>query len=806
MNKNNELIKKLLNELLIDKNLIGFSKEINNLDNIFSNLNFKSEDLNFIKAYNLKSCSYNKIEKILDQFCKIRNLDINDLMFFISALTVIDVYNNCYFLQFEINRNLISLNKILSNKNGYILKFSKLLINTLGDDEFTKLFNIKDRDVLVNFISDLLIIRHSFLSNYFEYFFDNNWKINLKLDILKIFWKLKYINADVRYEGKKIKLLKEPLNKNIIENSSFNDDIWIYKFNLIKKETNVSKKIFLEKINKRIDFNVRIINYLNNCKFKINNNLLKEVLNLKEKLKKDGKFMSMLALDEANYVKNFEWFKFDYLMDNRTRLYIKNIPLNCQLEKILRPIIINKTVEDDVILKKYRNFSINFNIDIKDIFYVTNLKIEDRLKLIFFIEKELPKKKININNLMLDKDINIDLIFLQQVYDILKRLKIEDLSNIKNEILNKIKKEEDLDDLGFFIELSNWLNNENKWIECMWYNDASSNVLQILLMKLFVNEEIILKVCNIFDNNTEYLDIYDYVLKNLMKDEKLSLFISRKLIKQIIMPGLYGQTFISLKNQFEELLKNNFNWNELKDIGKNILIKKIEKKVWKELKNLGIDIADYLIVLKRLPYETDELYWENMVGMPIVLDKEKSINRGDILKKIKYKNIEERKKLKDKLNKDDSNYLRKNIKIDNKKYIKLRYRLKSNIIDKKSLSNALTPSTTHSDDAGILFKSLELCMAYDLECVPIHDSIGSMVYYSSLIKSIFKISNMSFIDFLLEKDSFPFDILSKIKFKKKEIEFKKEKLLSKRNNNRDYYFKNKELIKKKILNSEKFFN
>jgi hypothetical protein len=142
-------------------------------------------------------------------------------------------------------------------------------------------------------------------------------------------------------------------------------------------------------------------------------------------------------------------------MDNRTRLYIKNIPLNCQLEKILRPIVINEIIEDSLILENYNKFILDFNLDIKDIFYVTNINIEDRLKLISFINKELPKKKINTDNLLLNKNINIDLIFLQQVYDIIKRLKITDLDNIKNEILNKIKKEEDLDDLGFFIELSN---------------------------------------------------------------------------------------------------------------------------------------------------------------------------------------------------------------------------------------------------------------------------------------------------------------------------------------------------------------
>jgi hypothetical protein len=72
-------------------------------------------------------------------------------------------------------------------------------------------------------------------------------------------------------------------------------------------------------------------------------------------------------------------------MDNRTRLYIKNIPLNCQLEKILRPIVINEIIEDSLILENYNKFILDFNLDIKDIFYVTNINIEDRLRLISFI-------------------------------------------------------------------------------------------------------------------------------------------------------------------------------------------------------------------------------------------------------------------------------------------------------------------------------------------------------------------------------------------------------------------------------------
>jgi hypothetical protein len=41
---------------------------------------------------------------------------------------------------------------------------------------------------------------------------------------------------------------------------------------------------------------------------------------------------------------------------------------------------------------------------------------------------------------------------------------------------------------------------------------------------------------------------------------------------------------------------------------KNRLIFEIEKKVWSEISNLGINISEYLLLLKRLPYETDKLY------------------------------------------------------------------------------------------------------------------------------------------------------------------------------------------------------
>jgi hypothetical protein len=194
--------------------------------------------------------------------------------------------------------------------------------------------------------------------------------------------------------------------------------------------------------------------------------------------------------------------------------------------------------------------------------------------------------------------------------------------------------------------------------------------------------------------------------------------------------------------------------------------------------------------------------------MPIILDKEKSINRKNILNKINYKLINKEEgvtELKKILNKDDNNYIRKNIRITDKKYIKLRFRLKSDKIYKKALSNALTPSTNHADDASILLKTLEFCMKYEVECIPIHDSLGAMVYYSSLLKIFFKLSNFNYIENLLLKDNFPFNILNEVKFRKLDLNNKRLSFLKKRNINKRYYIKNKLKIYEKILDSKNFF-
>ncbi len=800
-------------KLLLRKNKLGFVKEKENLEKIFSNLEFNDEDLIYIEASGRKNCIYTKLDQIIKEFCAKIELDVDEFMKILSILTIIDSYYSCYFLKYEINKNIINLDKLIGNKSRYLTKVINLFVFNIGRDRLVEVFNIEDEEILSNFLCDLILIRHSFLSSYFEYNFDTKWKIKFKLDILEIFWKLNYINYDVRYEDKIIKLKKEPFVKNIIENSSFNSNLWIYKFNLIKKNVNKEKEIFLNKENKGIFRVIKILNFMNNCKFHINKKVLESIIDrgyVLNKLERENRFMTLLSIKEASYIGNLEWFKFDYILDNRTRIYIKNIPLNPQLEKILRPVIINKIQNNEAILKKYIKLKNDFKLELNQIFSILVLDVSKKEKLINFMVNNFKLKKINKKELELSifqEFLNIELIFAQQVYDVIIRLEIKIDDGIYDELINKINVLEDLEDIGFVEEMKNWIKNDRRWIESMWYNDASSNVLQILLLKLFIKNNKALEVCNIFDNKTNSKDIYEYILEKI-NNEEIREFISRKLIKKIVMPGLYGQTFISLKDQFNDIHRENDKWINLDKKEKNELILKIEKKVWKEISNLGINISDYLTLLKRLPYETEKLYWENNFDMPIILDKERSINRGDVLKKIKRKLINKEEgvtKLKEILNKDDSNYLRKNIKLGNNKYIKIRFKLKSNQINKRALSNALTPSTNHADDASILFKTLELCMKYEIECIPIHDSIGAMIYYSSLIKILFKLSNIQYLENLLQRDRFPFDILREVKFKNKILDEKKIDLLNKRDINKQYYLKNKNDIYKKILESKNFF-
>jgi DNA-directed RNA polymerase len=193
-----------------------------------------------------------------------------------------------------------------------------------------------------------------------------------------------------------------------------------------------------------------------------------------------------------------------------------------------------------------------------------------------------------------------------------------------------------------------------------------------------------------------------------------------------------------------------------------------------------------------------------MLDMPIIIGKSIKLDRKKIIKKlIKDKdNIKKIEKLKEKLNKDDINYIRKNIRLGpnsyNKKYIKIRIKIKSNILDTKALERGLCPSSIHSEDASILIKVIKECSDLNIGIIPIHDSVGSRIFFSSLIKCIYKKKFIEYIDYILSEKEFP---INDIVLKKIDKKFECERI-----NKLNKFLEIKKKIIEQIKKSNNLFN
>lgn len=93
------------------------------------------------------------------------------------------------------------------------------------------------------------------------------------------------------------------------------------------------------------------------------------------------------------------------------------------------------------------------------------------------------------------------------------------------------------------------------------------------------------------------------------------------------MPGSYGQTNRTLLKAINKFFENDLTWETTPDKGKWVAA--LVKKVWEILGNENFQIIDYLNLCKQVPDETENNYWFNFVGMPIILDKRKSIKRRE---------------------------------------------------------------------------------------------------------------------------------------------------------------------------------
>jgi len=92
----------------------------------------------------------------------------------------------------------------------------------------------------------------------------------------------------------------------------------------------------------------------------------------------------------------------------------------------------------------------------------------------------------------------------------------------------------------------------SKNMDDIWWADASSNALQLIVLAKGTNNNTLLQLLNLVDNQTNYINIYDYVATQLRKlnysslnlsdDKAIINLVDLELVKYIAMPAAYGKT------------------------------------------------------------------------------------------------------------------------------------------------------------------------------------------------------------------------------------------------------------------------
>ena len=805
-----------------ERRSVGYSsfKELSNFYFFLETFGLGDLTYDAIEVGRQKKCIFRFFDSKFRIFCLENSFDISDFNNFLKIISLYSIQEELLFQKYDSSfKEDFSVEKIINSEMRFIVK----LINWVGEPLVLGTFDGMDRSSVTKLLKISIFLRYSFNNKIFKFeFVKNKWTFSLDSSRINVLDKLYFISHDVRLFKSNIRYNGNDTNMEIIENKNYNCSFWIDKFDQIKSEKNIIESGFLEDKSYGLKLVLDSINFLNSIRFEINKEILMETLGImgKTEIYKDRPDMTLswIALNDLKMILEFgNWFYLSYILDTRTRVYCKNIPINPQLMKILRILIVPRVEWD--FLSTIKDFILNnWDIfDIKEIFNCLN-----HLDLLIEIWKDkiilcglgkilgLESKEINKENI---KKYLFEIVFLQQLMDI--SIRFGKYSANKDEMIKDGKRVLDLkedfwnnSDLSEYLEkreIKNWLKTEEVWLKINWFNDASASVIQLLTIKLLTTDVFTLKLANIFENDTEFKDIYDFVkFKICSKNKELEKWTNRKIVKRIIMPGIYGQRIPKMMDECEKILKDNSEWLDLEKDEKKKIILKINKNCWEVLKELDLDILKYLDLTRKLIKIKKIYYWKSMIDMPIVIAKSTKLDRKKIIKKLIKEKDNRRKveKLKEKLNNDDINYLRKNIRLGsnsfNKKYIKIRIKIRSDILDTKALERGLCPSSIHSEDASILIRVIKECSDLKIGIIPIHDSIGSKIFFSSLIKCIYKKKIIEYIEYILSEKEFPInDIISKKIDKDFENDRKKK---------RNKFLEIKEKIIEEIKKSNNLFN
>ncbi len=554
-------------------------------------------------------------------------------------------------------------------------------------------------------------------------------------------------------------------------------------------------------------------------------------------------------------------FYLKYVLDGRSRIYVYQWPINYQLNHFVRNIIDLAEMDDNwTIYKKF--FCTPEYVQYKEIYNlwkihtINYIKVQELLNIyksdinLTEIAALEPNCSKNLKKLLLVESllsvlaslapssyVNLQDRINYSANWLCNNTSVTDLLTKKERFVDNIFNKDDFSQIKKILTFKKII--ENKVLTDIWWADASSNALQLIVLTRGTNSRMLLQLLNLIENTTEYKNIYSFIASQLKildystvivtENAEFLQLIDISLAKSIAMPAAYGKTFWSCKKTIKKNLAAKSSWwATLTSSIQDALCFLWYTNTFKILTSLGLDLKDHIQRCKKAHDTTIPIY--SHFKIPIFTRTIKILNRTAILHKLKTKkqllkeliqytpNIKNLKDLTDaqlelllaqelaKLSPDaenaynlqqaqktiksiqlqkkllvESNASTRRINVIIKKKIRIQFRvscLTSGLVDLQRSNTAVAPNITHAYDAAILFFTIEKLINLQIPCVCIHDSIGCRLEHLPIIIYMYKYSLITTVKTYYSQDTRYFPYTKDDPYELANISFPKEILNS----------------------------
>jgi len=441
--------------------------------------------------------------------------------------------------------------------------------------------------------------------------------------------------------------------ESVLSNKNFSKNIWIEND---AYDISHADNLFLKNKVIRLKLVIDTLNYLNNTVYSLLQPLYLKIKELYTNTRikkifdknKETSLLNATTLAEIERLQN-TYFFLTHRLDQRTRVYVTNIPINYQLNHLVRGLIYSDNFHLDSTCKKLAT-QIDINAFVKTLTYKTHETFLGvarawfkEIGKDFFLPEDTSLKNMILLESALDlfkrlgKSEKSEILQLNQGLKQLKEIYYTDLETFLNKGLNSRAQ----DFILLVCSIKIWFTSNDQWPKIWWHNDASANVIQLLCLKFFVQNTFTLQVANIRTNTTEFPDIYTYILKQLQNKCRAEhkQLLSRELIKSRVMPGTYGQAFLTFYNIANEIFldtEDSKYWDSCSKEEQLEFLRWIDTSIWNSLAELDLDILNFLKLCRYVGgYLWNKCVWFNYAGLPIIIYKKKIFDRGAARRRIK---------------------------------------------------------------------------------------------------------------------------------------------------------------------------